>query len=476
MPSLSVSRSGSNLKRLGFSSDPIPCKTLGIIGMAFCLFSVFLFSHPGCQSELISSHFQHLWVSPPQPNITTVSPSSPTTINHIVFGLVGSVGGWRDRKNYIESWWKPNITRGYLYLDVPPPADLLPWPSSSPPYRISEDNTKILEITKHDATMVRIARGILETFREGDKGVRWYMMGDDDSIFFIDNIVEVLDKYDHTKYVYIGGHSESALPNFIHSYEMGFGGAGVVFSYPLVAALVPKLDDCIKRYPFIFAADQMWQSCLADLGVYLNAQKGIHQIDLVGDLSGLLSSHPEAPLLSLHHPEKVDPYFPSMDRHQSVNHLMKAAKVDQSRLLQQTICYHRESNWSLSVSWGYSVHIYENIFPKSILQKPLETFQPWVRDVMPPFFIFNTRLPIREPCEAPHIFLFKSIKNASANRILTNYARVAPRGLPPCPITGNHSADHIFKIQVISFATKLNEVSHHQLSCFLLSIFHVKFE
>ncbi|XP_052206959.1 uncharacterized protein LOC127811256 [Diospyros lotus] len=454
-PPLSSIKSGvTNHQRFELSSDTFAgslCRALVIAGVGFFLISLFLVSHSNYsgQSELLSP-LQRIWVSSYQDES-----ESRTNISHIVFGLVGSVNGWRDRRPYIEAWWQPNVTRGYLYLDVTPPEDLLPWPSSSPPFRVSEDNSKILEITKHDATMVRIARGLLETFREGDEGVRWIVMGDDDSIFFLENMVEVLSKHDHNEYVYIGGHSESILPNVIHSFDMGFGGAGVAFSYPLAAAVVPRLDDCIKRYPMIYAADQMWQSCLADLGVYLTAQKGIHQIDLHEDISGLLSAHPQAPLISLHHPEKVSPFFPFLDRHQSVNHLFKAAKLDQSRLLQQTICYERKSNWSISVSWGYSAHIYESVYPKSILQKPLETFMPWVKDVPPPLYVFNTRLLSTDPCQAPHVFFFHSIDKVAGNQILSIYGRAGSRGLPACPVTGGHSADHISKIRVFSSPAKL---------------------
>lgn len=96
------------------------------------------------------------------------------------------------------------------------------------------------------------------------------------------------------------------------------------------------------------------------------------QIDLRVDISGLLSSHPSSPLISLHHFDAIDPIFPSKNRSESINHLMKPAKFDQSRLLQQTKCYHRQSNWTLSISWGYSAHIYQSIFPRSFLRRPLQ--------------------------------------------------------------------------------------------------------
>ncbi|CAA3017603.1 uncharacterized protein LOC111412546, partial [Olea europaea subsp. europaea] len=86
-------------------------------------------------------------------------------------------------------------------------------------------------------------------------------------------------------------------------------------------------------------------------------------MDMRCDASSFLSSHPQFPLMSLHHFDMVEPIFPSMDRAESTRHLMKAAKVDQSRMMQQTVCHHRQSNWTFSISWGYFVHLYERIMP-----------------------------------------------------------------------------------------------------------------
>ncbi|KAL6199704.1 hypothetical protein ACLB2K_029487 [Fragaria x ananassa] len=248
-------------------------------------------------------------------------------------------------------------------------------------------------------------------------------MADDDTVLLVDNLVEVLAKYDHTKYHYIGTSSECVRSNSDFSFDMAFRGAGYALSYPLVAALATKLDECIEIYPYLRVSDIMLHECLTDLGVALTQEKGFHQIDLHGDISGLLSSHPQSPFLSLHHLDTIDPIFPSMNRSEAINHLMKAATVDPSRLLQQTICYHRPSNWSVSISWGYSAHVYENIIPRSRLRRPIETFWPWQRSARVPFYMFNTRWRSNDP---------------------------SPRGLGSCSSSGNHSADSITEIEVYS--------------------------
>ncbi|KAA8543829.1 hypothetical protein F0562_021994 [Nyssa sinensis] len=250
---------------------------------------------------------------------------SPTNLSHIVFGITGLSNTWRNKRWYIEAWWRPNITRGYLFLDRAP-MEQLPWPSSSPPFRVSEDTSRYKAYNKHPIPhAIRMVRVILETFKAENNGVRWYVMADDDTVLFVDNLVEVLAKYDHRKYFYIGANSEGVAPNFYHSFGMAFGGAGYALSYPLAEALVENLDICIKRYPTLYGSDHILQSCVADLGVSLTLEKGFHQIDLHHDISGLLSAHPQSPLLSLHHLDVVDPIFPYMNRNKSVNHLMKAA-------------------------------------------------------------------------------------------------------------------------------------------------------
>lgn len=127
---------------------------------------------------------------------------------------------------------------------------------------------------------MRIVRTILETFRQGDKDVRWYIMADDDTVFIVDNLVDVLAKYDHTKYYYIGANSECVRSNFDFSFDMAFGGAGYALSYPLAAAVAAKLDSCLERYPNLFVSDFMLYTCLADLGIALTLNKGFHQVIL----------------------------------------------------------------------------------------------------------------------------------------------------------------------------------------------------
>ncbi|EPS62128.1 hypothetical protein M569_12664, partial [Genlisea aurea] len=389
------------------------------------------------------------------------SPETPTNLNHIVFGIVGSEQGWQSRRNYIESWWRPNVTRGYVFLDQNPNPSLLPWPETSPPYRISSDLREFLN--KSEVRAQRMVNGIMEVLREveaegGGGGFRWLVMGDDDTIFFTDNLVDMVSRFDHRKYYYLGARSEFIYSNYWFSFDQAFGGGGIMLSYPLAKAMAKDMKNCLKRYAYLNSADNTTRACVTDLGTNLLPQQGNHQLDFRGDISGLLSSHPIAPLISLHHFDFVDPIFPTMDRFESTRHLMSAASADQSRMLQQTICYHRGFRWSLSVSWGYLAQIYETILPRSHLHTPIETFQPWLETPGPPHYMFNTRLRSAESCLAPHLFYLEALKKVpGGHEIQTTYARSTARGVSPCRSEEGRPAEFVRVIQVFSPATKRYE-------------------
>ncbi|CAN1755482.1 hypothetical protein LINPERHAP1_LOCUS5741 [Linum perenne] len=382
-----------------------------------------------------------------------LSTSSATNISHIGFIVVTSLTTWKHRRPYTDSWWRPNVTRGYVFFDQDP-SEFLPWPSTSPPFKINEDITKLQVYPKLvNPIEVRIFRSILDMYRVGDRDLRWFILCDDDTVFFVDNLIEVLGRYDHTKFHYIGGQSECFHSNAVFSFDMGFGGAGYALSYPLVEALAPTLDACVARYPNVYASDLMASSCLADIGVPLTVEKGFHQIDLHGDISGLLSSHPQSPALTLHHFHEINPIFPSIpDRFNALRHLTRPANLDPSRILQQTICHHRPTTFTFSVSWGYSVHVYETIFPRSLLRKPLETFKPWFTEQ--PGYIMNTRWMLNDPCDTPHVFFFESLEHDT-----TSYVRGSARGLPTCGNMGSYSGDQISLVRVKSSATARKKVS-----------------
>ncbi|KAJ7960151.1 Transferring glycosyl group transferase [Quillaja saponaria] len=342
-----------------------------------------------------------------------------TNISHIVFGLGGSLNTWRDRSHYSKLWWDENTTRGFLWLDGKPDIDILRAEEASVPYRISEEWTRFKYLSSQPA--VRIARIVHESFKLGLPNVRWFVMGDDDTMFFTENLVSVLAKYDHNEMYYIGANSESVEQNVAHGYEMAFGGGGFAVSYPLAEKLVQILDDCLYRYYYFYGSDQRIWACVSEF-------------DIRGNSYGLLAAHPLAPLLSLHHLDYLDPMFPNQTQIDSLKSLMGAYRVDPSRILQQSFCYDRSRRWSISVSWGYTIQIYTTIQMPKDLQIPLQTFRTWGSWSDGPF-TFNTRTITSDPCEEPIIYFLDQVEEVGKSGSLTSYKKFVAEDAKNCKPT-----------------------------------------
>ncbi|PRQ17612.1 hypothetical protein RchiOBHm_Chr7g0196881 [Rosa chinensis] len=295
-----------------------------------------------------------------------------TDVKHIAFGIAASAKLWAQRKSYIKLWYKPDSMRGVVWLDrgVANRSG-----EGLPPLKIS-GNTSGFGYTNKQGhrSAIRISRIVSETLRLGLKDVRWFVMGDDDTVFITDNLVRVLRKYDHTQYYYIGSLSESHLQNIFFSYGMAYGGGGFAISYPLAKALSKMQDRCIQRYPGLYGSDDRMQACMAELGVPLTKELGFHQYDVYGNLFGLLAAHPVAPLVTLHHLDVVEPIFPNVTRVQALQQLMVPVKLDSAGIMQQSICYDKSKSWTISVSWGFAVQIFRGVFSPREMEMPSRTF------------------------------------------------------------------------------------------------------
>lgn len=171
-----------------------------------------------------------------------------TDLSRIVFGIAAATDMWWGRKEYLKVWWRPAKMRGYVFLDKQPYGNF--WPREWPPYRISQNTSHFHYTYKGGSrSAIRISRIVAEMVRMQLPRVDWFVVGDDDTLFFGDNLVQVLSKYDHTQMFYIGSNSESHIQNIMFSYTMAFGGGGFAISYPLAKALAKMQDDCLSRYP-----------------------------------------------------------------------------------------------------------------------------------------------------------------------------------------------------------------------------------
>ncbi|CAH9069040.1 unnamed protein product [Cuscuta europaea] len=348
-----------------------------------------------------------------------------TGLEHVVFGIAASAKLWDRRKNYTKLWWRPEEKmRGIVWLDKAVKT-AKEEASSLPELRISGDTSRFTYKNKQGhRSAIRISRIVSETLRLGMEDVRWFVMGDDDTVFITENLVRVLNKYDHNQFYYIGSSSESHLQNIYFSYNMAYGGGGFAISYPLAKALDKIQDGCIQRYPGLYGSDDRMQACMAELGVPLTKELGFHQYDVYGNLFGLLAAHPVTPLVSLHHLDVVEPIFPNVSRAQALQRLLIPTKLDSASLMQQSICYDKKKSWTISVSWGYAVQIFRGVLSPRDIEMPSRTFLNWYRRADYTAYAFNTRPVMRNPCQKPFVFYLGSAKmDPSGKQTISEYTR-----------------------------------------------------
>ncbi|KAL6128671.1 hypothetical protein ACLB2K_072026 [Fragaria x ananassa] len=285
--------------------------------------------------------------------------------------------------------------RGHVWLDQPVKTEsddtLLP------PFKISGDTTGFKYTNpKRRRSAIRISRIVSESFRLGMENVRWFVLGDDDTVFVAENLVRVLQ------------------------------------NYPLAKTLEKMQDRCIQRYPDLYGSDDRLQACMAEIGVPLTREKGFHQFDVFGSLFGLLAAHPVAPLVSLHHLDVVEPIFPNMDRIHALQRLELSIKLDSAGLAQQSICYDINRSWTVSVSWGYAVQIFRGISSAREIELPPRTFLNWYKKADHTSYPFNTAPVSRHACHEPFVYyLSNAIYNTSTNQTTTEYVRHQTR-MPEC--------------------------------------------
>ncbi|XP_047043543.1 uncharacterized protein LOC124647684 [Lolium rigidum] len=373
-------------------------------------------------------------LSPPPPMVS--ADEAPTGLRHIVFGIGASSALWESRKEYIKLWWRPGRMRGFVWMDKP--VDEFYSKSSRtglPAIMVSSDTSKFPYT--HGAgsrSALRISRIVSESYRLGLPGVRWFVMGDDDTVFLPENLVHVLSRYDHTQPYYIGSPSESHIQNLIFSYGMAFGGGGFAISRALAEELAKMQDGCLHRYPALYGSDDRIHACMSELGVPLTRHPGFHQCDLWGDVLGLLGAHPVAPLVTLHHLDFLEPVFPATpSRAGALRKLFDGpVRLDSAAVAQQSVCYDPEQQWTVSVSWGFAVMVVRGVLSPREMETPVRSFLNWYRRADYTAYSFNTRPVARQPCQKPHVYYMRESRmDRRRNETVTEYERHRVKQ-PPC--------------------------------------------
>ncbi|CAI9112791.1 OLC1v1013284C1 [Oldenlandia corymbosa var. corymbosa] len=354
---------------------------------------------------------------------TNVSPASTTSLEHIVFGIASSKNSWFRRKEYVRLWWQPEIMRGCVFVEEMPQESISVRNDSVslPPLCVSADTSRFPYTYNGGLrSAIRVARVVSETVALNHSNVRWFVFGDDDTFFFPENLAKTLAKYDHGLWYYVGTNSEDFEANKLFSFEMAFGGAGFAISFPLAKVLVKVLDPCLERYPHLYGSDARIFACLTELGVSLTHEPGFHQMDVRGDMFGLLAAHPTRPLVTLHHLDATEPIFPNMTTLEALKHLTKATRLDPQRILQQAVCYDQRLSFTVSVSWGYALQLIKGNVPLPDVLRAQQTFRFWKET---PQVNIDTQRYDSDPCRRPVVFFFDSV-SSNGDHIVSIYKRM----------------------------------------------------
>ncbi|KAH7150219.1 hypothetical protein B0J13DRAFT_594589 [Dactylonectria estremocensis] len=135
--------------------------------------------------------------------------------------------------------------------------------------------------------------------RAATRDTKWVAIVDDDTFFpSLYPLAEILDKYDHTVPAYLGALSDNGDAVKHHGF-MAFGGAGIFLSLSLLNELDPHIEACLGE-EHVPQGDGLLRACIyGKTKTELTVIKGLHQLDMGHDLSGLYESGTLP--ISLHH-------------------------------------------------------------------------------------------------------------------------------------------------------------------------------
>ncbi|TPX71523.1 hypothetical protein SpCBS45565_g01062 [Spizellomyces sp. 'palustris'] len=109
----------------------------------------------------------------------------------------------------------------------------------------------------------------------------WFVMIDDDTYVFFDNLADILKEFDPKEVFYIGAKNMfigcDGVKNWGEGPYFAHGGSGIVLSRGAMKVMMAGLDACIEQYKTCWAGDVRTALCLRDQGILLNSPGGFHK-------------------------------------------------------------------------------------------------------------------------------------------------------------------------------------------------------
>lgn len=115
---------------------------------------------------------------------------------------------------------------------------------------------------------------LYDTYPDAD----WFIMIDDDTFVFFDNLKKYLSNFNSDQEYYIGSPNEFKGCDGVSEFGKGplfaQGGAGIVLSRAAVKKMMLIVDDCILKYQDCWAGDIRTGLCLRDAGISIDQSCG----------------------------------------------------------------------------------------------------------------------------------------------------------------------------------------------------------
>jgi hypothetical protein len=214
--------------------------------------------------------------------------------SHIDFGVATSVERLNESLDAFAHWAGYSRTRIFALIELDKTG------TGIQEVKAKADSLGInLHITESDDNYLNRYFALIPHLEENARETtQWGCIIDDDTFFMsMPRLVDALAKYDHTTSMYIGGLSES-VPQIAAFGMIGFGGAGVFLSKPLLTELTNVYDECSAMD---FTGDRRIAICVYRYtNTRLTVDHRLRQLDLMRDASGFFESGRE-PSLTVHH-------------------------------------------------------------------------------------------------------------------------------------------------------------------------------
>ncbi|KAF5950226.1 hypothetical protein HYC85_012219 [Camellia sinensis] len=139
------------------------------------------------------------------------------------------------------------------------------------------------------------------------------------------------------------------------------------------------------------------------------------QVDVTGNIFGLLASHPNTPLVSLHHLDLTAPIFPNMTTTKALEHLLEASKFAMTDGFRGLSRCHGAMLFKFSATTCSCLMFF--VLNGHLVQ--------WKRgNALSESYTFDTSDHHPDPCRRPTVFFFDKTDSGDGDGINSSYIRM----------------------------------------------------